>query len=138
MLKAKVPWNGSVPAPGASNVMKHVSRSLALAERPSPSMARLRQTASAQGKRSIDFLECRVVIFFVFIFLLRLDCGRLLQREKIRTVSEKMKFLFSARRVRLVFCVEQAEADRAITSTRSGWLRRVRAMIFWGAQAASL
>ena len=39
-----------------------------LAERPSPSVARVRQTASAQGKRPIDFLECRVVIFFAFIF----------------------------------------------------------------------
>ena len=58
---------GSVPAPGASNVMKHVSRSLALAERPSPSVAR--QTARAQGERPIDFLKCRVVIFFVFIFV---------------------------------------------------------------------
>jgi hypothetical protein len=68
MLKAKVPWKGPVPAPGASNVLKHVFRSLAFAERPSPSMARVRQIASAKGKPPIDFLECRVVIFFVFLF----------------------------------------------------------------------
>src|SRR6266853_2775852 len=49
-------------------------------------------------------------------FLLRLDCVRLLQREKVRTVSEKIKFLFSARGVRLVFWDEQAAADRAISS----------------------
>jgi len=45
-----------------------------------------------------------------------LDCVRLLQREKVRTVSEKIKFLFSARGVRLVFWDEQAAADRAISS----------------------
>jgi hypothetical protein len=46
-----------------------------------------------------------------------LDCVHLLQTEKIRTVSEKIKFLFSARGVRLVFWDEQAAADRAISST---------------------
>src|SRR5439155_7184334 len=50
-------------------------------------------------------------------FLLRLDCVHFLQREKIRTVSGKIKFLFSARGVRLVFWDEQAAADRAISST---------------------
>ena len=40
---------------------------------------------------------------FCFHFLLRLDCVRLLQTEKIRTVSEKIKFLFSARGIWLVF-----------------------------------
>src|SRR5260370_21431804 len=49
-------------------------------------------------------------------FLLRLDCVRLLQREKVRTVSEKIKFLFSARGVRLLFWDQQAAADRAISS----------------------
>jgi len=42
-----------------------------------------------------------------------LDCVHFLQREKIRTVSEKIKFLFSARGIRLVFWDEQAAADRA-------------------------
>jgi hypothetical protein len=55
---------------------------------------------------------------FCFHFLLRLDCVRLLQTEKIRTVSEKIKFLFSARGIRLVFWDEQAAADRATSSTR--------------------
>jgi len=45
-----------------------------------------------------------------------LDCVHFLQTEKIRTVSEKIKFLFSARGVRLVFWDEQAAADRAISS----------------------
>jgi hypothetical protein len=40
-----------------------------------------------------------------------LDCVHFLQREKIRTVSEKIKLLFSARGVRLVFWDEQAAAD---------------------------
>jgi hypothetical protein len=48
-----------------------------------------------------------------------LDCVHFLQREKIRTVSEKIKFLFSVRGIRLVFWDEQAAADLAISSTRA-------------------
>jgi hypothetical protein len=58
-----------------------------------------------------------------------LDCVRLLQREKVRSVSEKIKFLFSARGIRLVFWGEQAEADQAISTLTqllqtpySGWV----------------
>src|SRR6476661_2825632 len=52
---------------------------------------------------------CRFIYFFcsrgrltflsteLSYFLLWLDCVHLLQREKIRTVSEKIRFLFSAR-----------------------------------------
>src|SRR4029077_19873054 len=69
MAWPRVPWKGPVPAPGTSNVVKHVFRSLAFAERPSPSVTRVRQTASAKGKRPIDFLKYRVVIFFAFIFV---------------------------------------------------------------------
>src|SRR5207248_7404798 len=66
--KGMVPWSAPVPPPGASNVVKVGWR--AVAERPSPSVAK--QTTRA--KRLIDFLKDRVVIFFVFIFFLRLDC----------------------------------------------------------------
>jgi hypothetical protein len=47
--------------------MKVLLGASAVAERPSPSVAR--QTARAHGERTIDFLKYRVVIFFVFIFL---------------------------------------------------------------------
>jgi hypothetical protein len=52
--------------------MKVLLGASAVAERPSPSVAR--QTARAQAERPIDFLKYRVVIFFVFIFWLKLDC----------------------------------------------------------------
>src|SRR5438309_1903977 len=66
--KGMVPWSAPVPAPGASNVVKVGWR--AVAERPSPSVAR--QTTRA--KRPIDFLKYRVVIFLYTFFWLRLDC----------------------------------------------------------------
>jgi hypothetical protein len=45
-----------------------------------------------------------------------LDCVHFLQREKVRTVSAKIKFLFSARGIRFLFWGEQAAADRAIST----------------------
>jgi hypothetical protein len=56
-----------------------------------------------------------------------LDCVHFLQTEKVRTVSEKIKFLFSAREIRLVFWDEQAAADRAISSTRGAHSTQLRA-----------
>jgi hypothetical protein len=46
------------------------------------------------------------------------SCVHLLQREKIRTVSEKTKFLFSVRGVQLVSWGEEAANDGAVSSTR--------------------
>ena len=65
--------------------------------------------------RRLTFLSTELS-YFLFHLLLRLDCVHFLQREKIRTVSEKIKFLFSARGVRLVFWDEQG-------SSRPGHLR---------------
>ena len=58
--------------PGGVDGTKVLLGESAVAERPSPSVAR--QTARAHGERTIDFLKYRVVIFFVSFFWLRLDC----------------------------------------------------------------
>src|SRR6266550_1979246 len=54
------------------DVMKVLLGASAVAERPSPSVAR--PTTRAHGERPIDFLKYRVVIFLYSFFWLRLDC----------------------------------------------------------------
>ena len=53
----------------------------------------------------------------MFSFFVEVGLGSLLTKGKNPNRFRKIKFLFSARGVRLVFWDEQAAADRAISST---------------------
>jgi hypothetical protein len=70
MLKAKVPWPALVPAPGALKVMLD---SAAIAERPSPTVARARQTTRATflraGAAALAVAGLHILVW-AFMFLL--------------------------------------------------------------------
>ena len=70
MLKAKVPWPALVPAPGASNVMLDFA---AIAERPSPTVARARQkTRAAFLPAGAAALGVTRLHFLVWVFMVLL------------------------------------------------------------------
>jgi hypothetical protein len=63
-----VPWNAPLPAPGASNVVEVVFRSLAFAERPGPDVARLTANTS---KRAVPVtVHCNDALFVLLLLFM--------------------------------------------------------------------